>query len=89
MEVNIGVICTCLPTVRLILVHIFPSLNSSEAAQASAGFGNLKRHSSVGDSEHYDLESCNKGTCSMELTCTALTVVEDTKPYDIGSWRRI
>lgn len=29
MEVNIGIICTCLPTVRLILQRMFPKILSS------------------------------------------------------------
>jgi hypothetical protein len=29
IEINVGIICTCLPTLRLLLVHMFPSFGSS------------------------------------------------------------
>lgn len=35
MEVNIGIICTCLPTVRLILQRMFPKILSSGDEQSN------------------------------------------------------
>ncbi|KAG9203648.1 hypothetical protein G6514_002666 [Epicoccum nigrum] len=48
IEVNVGIICACLPTIRVILVRFFPSImgttkNSSQAYHAKYGYGNGSR----------------------------------------------
>lgn len=48
IEVNVGIICACLPTIRVILVRFFPSImgttkNSSQAYHSKYGYGNGSR----------------------------------------------
>jgi hypothetical protein len=48
IEVNVGIICACLPTLRVILVRMFPKImgttkGSSQAYHAKYGYGNGSR----------------------------------------------
>ena len=43
LEINIGIICTCLPSLRLLLVRLFPRVLGS--AQYYSGYGNPSRRS--------------------------------------------
>ncbi|KAF2622047.1 hypothetical protein BU25DRAFT_452307 [Macroventuria anomochaeta] len=48
IEVNVGIICACLPTIRVILVRFFPNIMgttkvSSQAYHAKYGYGNGSR----------------------------------------------
>ncbi|KAJ4382572.1 hypothetical protein N0V86_001794 [Didymella sp. IMI 355093] len=48
IEINVGIICACLPTIRVILVRAFPSIMgttraSSQAYHAKYGYGNSSR----------------------------------------------
>ncbi|KAK5993882.1 Satratoxin biosynthesis SC1 cluster 4-like protein [Cladobotryum mycophilum] len=68
MEVNIGIICTCLPTCRAILVRMFPNLLNTKEDGRSAIC-----------SQHLDTRIAEeRGICSMELP-SASTTVNDTK----------
>ncbi|UKZ72687.1 hypothetical protein TrVFT333_000321 [Trichoderma virens FT-333] len=52
MEVNIGIICTCLPTVRLILKRMFPNLLSTgDGHGTDAGVFGARDVSSRGDAQ--------------------------------------
>lgn len=43
IEVNVGVICACMPTLRLILVRFFPILSSTSRNYSNAyGYGNSR-----------------------------------------------
>lgn len=48
IEINVGIICACLPTIRVILARAFPSImgttkGSSQAYNAKYGYGNGSR----------------------------------------------
>lgn len=48
IEVNVGIICACLPTIRVILVRFFPNIMgttkaTSQAYNAKYGYGNGSR----------------------------------------------
>ncbi|KAH8197083.1 hypothetical protein TruAng_008753 [Truncatella angustata] len=46
VEINVGIICTCMPSLRLLLVRIFPALGGTTNARnqyyQSGSFGNIK-----------------------------------------------
>jgi hypothetical protein len=76
MEVNIGIICTCLPTIRLILKRMFPQLFSTGDGRSVTGL------SQTGDAAPRG--GIETPASSMELSTTTLAVdvrcVE--KPYE-------
>lgn len=48
IEINVGIICACLPTIRVILVRLFPTIMgttkaSTQAYHAKYGYGNGSR----------------------------------------------
>ncbi|KAL7934098.1 putative PTH11-type G-protein coupled receptor protein [Trichoderma chlorosporum] len=65
MEVNIGIICTCLPTVRLILSRMFPQMASTtDAKNSNRGVSRTASASSKGDVQRL--------ACPIELSTSTL-----------------
>lgn len=63
IEVNVGMICTCLPSMRLILLRVFPRLfgtgttHSKSYEERTEGQTNISRRLSAKDYPLSDLES--------------------------------
>lgn len=51
VEICVGIICTCLPTVRLLLVRIFPVLGGSTRSRPTYGqrYGDVLRSTATGN----------------------------------------
>lgn len=65
VEIHVGIICTCMPTLRLLLVRLFPALGSSSYARGYyfSGGGQM-RSSKVHNSQGHTL----KGGINCEQT---------------------
>jgi hypothetical protein len=50
VEVNVGIICTCLPVLRQLLVRIFPVLGGTKTGKSSYGYGPYARSREAGGS---------------------------------------
>lgn len=76
IEVNVGMMCTCLPAMRLILLRLFPQYLGSGTTKQSASYGGYVRSQSrvptkVSEYKHNDQHSEVELTGNPTLTRTS------------------
>jgi hypothetical protein len=75
IEINVGIICACMPTLRVILVRVFPSIMgttkgaSSQAYHAKYGYGS-RSHGGGGGSKMGQMMSAGGSRGVNEITYT-------------------
>ncbi|CAM1503619.1 Fc.00g012100.m01.CDS01 [Cosmosporella sp. VM-42] len=84
IEINVGIICTCMPTLRLVLVRIFPKLLGTTQryyanyASNKASRQQQSRSRPMGTSaiSHVDMDRSHNRTESKGITCHTTYAVE-------------
>lgn len=83
VEISVGIICACMPSLRLLLVRLFPKiLGTSQryyANYASNTNGQVKSHSRsrpLGTNATSQVDACHQRTDSRGITCSRTYAVE-------------